>query len=302
MLASAGVLAALLWLVATAPGMLARARWPCRAPWLGLLLWQALGLAGGLLAVEVGATAGLQPLGDTQVAAARALLGGRGLPLPWWALLALVVAGAVLARLTWVLVTSTGRTLAARRRHRVLLDLLAAPSGALHGARVLDHEVPVAYCLPGLRPRVVLSRGVLALLNDAEVAAVLAHERAHLSMRHDLVVLPFVALGATFPRLGPVQVAQEQVNLLVEMLADDWAARRHNRADLARALCKVGSAVTPAGGLGVGGEGVALRARRLVTPPPPLPAPAVAAVLAVSLLLAALPVLGLLLPLLPPLQ
>lgn len=53
----------------------------------------------------------------------------------------------------------------------------------------MEHPSPAAYCLPGLRPRVVVTRGALSAPTGAEVAAVLGHERAHATGRHDLVVL-----------------------------------------------------------------------------------------------------------------
>ncbi len=53
----------------------------------------------------------------------------------------------------------------------------------------------------------------------------LAHERAHLRERHDLVVLPFVAWGATAPFVRGMVCAQLAVAALVEMRADDVAAR-----------------------------------------------------------------------------
>lgn len=301
LLAAAALSVCLLLLAVVLPGRLARARWPGRAPSYALVLWQAAGLAGGLLTIEVALTVALAPLGDTHAAALSAVLDGRARVPPWWSWLALAAGSAVLGRLLWVLVGSAAGTLRARHRHRVLLDLVATRNPLLAGARVVDHEVPLAYCLPGLRPRVVVSRGVLDLLREDEVRAVLAHEAAHVEQRHDLVVLPFVALGATFPRLPAVRTAQAQVALLVEMLADDRAVRRHPPAVLARALYKVGAAEVPAGGLGVGGagaggEGVLLRASRLVSPAPPLPPAARAAVLLGAAGLLALPVVGLLLP------
>ena len=306
MLPAAAGLVLALGLLVLAPRHLARAAWPARAPSYALVLWQALGLVGGLLAVEIAVTVALSADGDTHGAAARALLAGSaGVP-PWWALAAYVVALAVLVRLLSMLAVSTAGTLRARHRQRVLVDLVATRNPLLPGARVVDHALPLAYCLPGLRPRVVLSRGVLDLLREQEVRAVLAHESAHVEQRHDLVVLPFVALGATFPRLSAVRTAQAEVALLVEMLADDRAARAHPPAVLARALCKVGAARVPSGGLGVGGDGgdgdgvgsagVLLRASRLVFPGPPLPLVAKAAVaLAVALVLA-VPVAGVLAP------
>jgi hypothetical protein len=254
-----------------------------------------VGLAGGLVALEAAATVALAPFGDTQLSALGDVRPGDA---PWWSWVACLVALAVFLRLTTVLVASTARTLSARRRNRILVDLVAEPSHALRGARVVAHDVPVAYCLPGLRPRVVLTRGVLDLLTDDEVAAVLAHERAHLVARHDLVVLPFVALGATFPRLPAVRTARLQVAVLIEMLADDRAVRRHDRQVLARALYKVGTGGVPVGALGAAGPDVLLRAGRLLDPPPRLSRAGSAAVLVAVAGVAALPLVGLLLPVL----
>ncbi len=145
----------------------------------------------------------------------------------------------------------------------------------------------------------VVSQGALLALSAAELDAVLAHERAHVDQRHDLVVLPFTALRATFPAVGAVRTAAGEVALLVELLADDRAARDHDRTVLARALCKVGTGRVPAGGLGAGDTGVLLRAERLLDPPAPLPPSRRLLVVLASAAVGALPLLGLLLPLLP---
>lgn len=302
LLAAAGLTICLLLLATWVPVRLARARWVSRAPGLALLLWQAVGLAAGLLALEVAATLALSPAGDNHLAAVRALAAGTAPALPAWSGVALALGVLVLLRLLAVLLASAAVTLRSRHRNRVLVDLVATRNPLLARARVVDHAVPLAYCLPGLRPRVVLSSGVLALLSEQEVRAVLAHEAAHVDQRHDLVVLPFVALRETFPMLRSVRTAQEEVGLLVEMLADDRAASRHPREVLARALYKVGAGQVPAGGLGAGGEGgpVLLRAQRLLHPLPPLSLPARAAVLAATAFVFAMAPLGLLLPMLSP--
>ncbi|CAN5207903.1 hypothetical protein BH24ACT10_BH24ACT10_07990 [soil metagenome] len=299
--AAAALAVGLLLLVLVAAPRLAGAAWVLRAPGLALLLWQALGLTTGLLAIEIAVTLALSPLGPTHADAVRSL---GGADVPPWAGAALAVGALVLLRLLAVLLASFAQTVAARRRHRRLVDLVATRHPLLPRARVVEHAQPLAYCLPGLRPRLVLSSGVLALLSEDEVRAVLAHEAAHLDQRHDLVVLPFVALRATFPWLAVVGRAEAEVALLVEALADDRAARRHRPEVLARALYKVGSGAVPDGGLGAGGtpllgtdQGtVLLRARRLLSPPPPLSARSRALVLGAVAVVLSLPPLGLLLP------
>lgn len=301
MLGAAAVLAGCLLLLAVVlPRLLAGASWASRSPVLALLLWQVAGLAGGILAIEIAVTLALSPAGATHGSAIAALRAGEPSSMPAWSGVALASGVLVFLRLLSVLLASVAVTLRARRHHRTMVDLVGTRNPLLPGTHVLDHELPVAYCLPGLRSRVVLSSGVLALLRDEELRAVLAHEAAHVEQRHDLVVLPFAALRATFPVLPGVRAAAGEVGLLVEMLADDGATRRHPRDVLARALYKVGTAQVPRGGLAAGGNSVLLRAQRLLEPAQPLPGTArLAVVLAIAAVLA-LPPLGLVLPMLIP--
>ena len=93
------------------------------------------------------------------------------------------------------------------------------------GLRILDVAQPLAYCLPGVRSRVVVSEGTLTALSDTEIAAILSHEHAHLRARHDLVLEMFTAVHAAFPRFVRSANALDAVRLLIELLADDAAVR-----------------------------------------------------------------------------
>ena len=79
-------------------------------------------------------------------------------------------------------------------------SLLAHGDPKAPGALVIDYPAAAAYCLPGIRSQIVVSVGTLDLLAPAELAAVLAHERAHVRARHDLVLIPFTSLRRAFPR------------------------------------------------------------------------------------------------------
>ncbi|MGH3559468.1 MAG: M56 family metallopeptidase, partial [Mycobacterium sp.] len=129
--------------------------------------------------------------------------------------------------------------------------------------RILEVAQPLAYCLPGVRSRVVVSEGTLDALTDTEVAAILSHERAHLRARHDLVLEAFTAVHAAFPRFVRSASALVAVQLLVELLADDAAVRAAGRTPLARALVTCASGRTPLGALAASGANTVLRVRRL---------------------------------------
>ena len=65
---------------------------------------------------------------------------------------------------------------------------------------ILLDDRPLVYCLPG-RDRVVVTTGALNRLNRAQLQAVLAHEQAHLSARHHLVIMLARILPDAFPGL-----------------------------------------------------------------------------------------------------
>ncbi|MFB9235157.1 M56 family metallopeptidase [Plantactinospora siamensis] len=258
---------------------LSRASWVARSPRAAILCWQAVGLSVGLSAIGLPIALGLDPYhlgtGRALLALGADLAAGR-LPVGLTAVhLGLVGVGLGIGT---VLLTSTVRSLLAatrvRRRHRLLLNLVARDDPAAPGALVLDHPGAAAYCLPGVRPRVVVSAGTLSLLDRAELAAVLSHERAHADERHDLVLLPFTALCRALPWVRWVRRAHRRVALLVEMRADDRARRQHTARSLAAALVRfatAGSGTAPAGALGLADRDLDARLERLlVSGRPPL--------------------------------
>ncbi|GAA4051871.1 M56 family metallopeptidase [Nonomuraea soli] len=260
----------MIWFVVAALGVLpalfsrrlATAAWPHQHPRAALALWLAVGVSAGVGAISLGLIAAVAPLAAAfphgMHALTHQLLDGQGLtglgPLH---VAALTWSAGLLAWLLWHTGRVTARTLAERRRQRTLIDLLAVHS-ADHDAYVLPDDAPVAYCVSG---RVVLSRGTIDLLTEQELAAVLAHERAHARGRHDLLRLPFVAIGLAFPRLKP---AREAVEALLEMLADDHARRPHGDRVLAGAIVQM---ISPAASPGMGfADGVVVqRVERLLT-------------------------------------
>jgi Zn-dependent protease with chaperone function len=302
--ASLAVLAVLLaWPV---PALLARAGWPRRDPLVALVCWQAVGLAGGLSMIGALLVHGLAPWGNSLPEAAWSVVTGnpaedavRG---DHW--IALTLAGVLAFELVGVLVLSGVRTGRTRRRHRALLELVVRPSAELPDTRLLEYPAPVAFCIPGARPLLVLSSGMLAELDDDQLAAVVAHERAHLRERHHLLLLPFVAWEAALPVLPAAGRAHAAVRELVEMRADDVALASLSgsapRRTLARAIVAAvggaGGADVPSGALAVTGGVARVRVLRLLEPPSPLPAAARWTALASAGLLLLLPTALLLLP------
>jgi Zn-dependent protease with chaperone function len=243
------VLAALaIVLAGPVPGALTRLPDLRRTPRAAMVLWQSVALAGVLAALGAGLSLVTSRLDRDSSVTSYAVTA-----------IPLAITGLVLARLllSGHRVGTDLRGL--RRRHRQLVDLLAEDRDGVH---VLEHEAPTAYCLPGLRSRVVVSSGAVQSLTPAELAAVLAHERAHVRARHDLVLEAFTVLQQAFPAVVTSRQALDEVRLLVEVLADRAARRRHGAASLVaafHALGTGGASAAPDSALAASGTG--LRAR-----------------------------------------
>ncbi|MGR0221637.1 M56 family metallopeptidase [Agromyces sp. ZXT2-6] len=250
-----GVVAlALAWPV---PVALSRAAWPSRSPATALALWQGIALGGGLAMIGSLLVFGASPAGSIAGAAADLLPAFSAGPVPDGYgvvhLAALTLAVGLAVHLALNLAATAVRAERARRRQHRLVDLLAEPGADPAAPRVLSHPVPVAYCVPGIRTATVITEGLVELLDDDELRAVVAHERAHLDQFHHLVLLAFRAWHGALPWFPIANRAERAVALLTELLADDGARRVTGDQPLRRALVLVGSTGEPGAYADAGG-------------------------------------------------
>ncbi|WP_280361670.1 M56 family metallopeptidase [Nocardia wallacei] len=275
--ATAPVFAGLALLLAgPVPSLLSRARWPYRTPRAALVLWQAVALAAVLSAFGSGLAIASQLLvpgpDGRPTTSPTGEIDALGLPL--WLAYVVVFALTVLvgARLIYASIRVGVHTRRRRARHRMLVDLLDQGREYRHSERgaadirVLAATEPIAYCLPGLRRRVVLSKGTFTSLSDTELKAIVSHERSHLRARHDLVLEAFTAAHEAFPRVVRSKSALDSVKLLIELLADDSAVKVTGPTPLARALVACSNSTAPQGAMAVGGPTTLIRIQRLAGP------------------------------------
>jgi Zn-dependent protease with chaperone function len=251
------------------------------------VLWQAIAIAGGLSMIGALLTFGLAPYGHDLVSGAIGFA-SRAQPLHLSSALALSGALLLTAHLLLNLGLTVVRAERQRRRHAQLLRLLSSPIGS-EGDRLIDSPAPVAYCLPGALSSVtVVSAGLLELLDESETRAVIEHERAHVTQRHDVVLVLFRAWYASLPWFPIAYRAQREVGMLVEMLADDRARRISSDPVLARAIALVGAgrtAVEPGPWTAAPSvDELSARIHRLQLPPLPRPLEALVVAAAVALL------------------
>ena len=256
--------------------MLGRARWPDRAPLLAILTYlaagwsvvAALGLAGLTLAVHGTALGGgLSHLIGACVQRLRATYGTPGGATV--AGLGLALAGAVAARTALTAMTHLRAAGRQARRHAQTARLVGQPEPAL-GAVLVEHAQPHAYCVAGRHPTVILTTGALQALDPGQLDAVLAHERAHLAGRHHRL-LALARIGRlVLPFLPLMRDADEQVARLVELHADDAAARARDPRLLATALVILATAASPSPALAAAATDSVRRIHRLLVPAEPL--------------------------------
>lgn len=247
-----------------------------RAPWMGVAIWLLAMLSvlvawTGALALVVVQVA-LSP--DTRhvltvcvTVLCAAAVGVHGTPGQWGVLAG---AGAVAAGFGWgagTLCRALGRSRRSTHRHAEAAHLIGHPDRRL-GVVVLDAPERVVYAVAGRPAAIVMSRGALEALDDEHVRVIIAHERAHLVERHHLVLAFSAALATMMPRVPLFTAGTTELGRLVEMCADDAAARDHDPRMLVGALLALaGPPPLPRSALAAASSGVAERAERLLTPP-----------------------------------
>ena len=152
------------------------------------------------------------------------------------AAVAVIVLAAIGLAVTAMTVVGAVRELAADRRFA--RSIRACGARPLGGAWVVPDERPRAFCAGLVKPRVYVSSGAVALLDEPALRAVLAHEGHHASRRDPLrLAAGRVVARALFfvPGLGELVRRQEA---LAELSADESAvgAAPENRSALARAM------------------------------------------------------------------
>ncbi|MFI7545082.1 M48 family metalloprotease [Actinoplanes sp. NPDC049599] len=141
-----------------------------------------------------------------------------------------------------------------------------------HGMVVADWSAPLAVAVPG-RPghhgHLLVTTGILRVLDADERRVVFAHERAHLVHHHHRLVAAAAAAAVVNPLLIPVR---EAVTYLVERWADEEAAAAvGDRALTGQAIARAALAMVdsgPAAALGINGGTAVHRVRALAQPVP----------------------------------
>ena len=185
--------------------------------------------------------------------------------LPGWgqllAALSVLCAALIFVRVVWA-TTVRLRRRRARAPHLDQLRLLAARVPAGEPLWVRD-DLPIALSVGGRPGLIVLSDGLRAHLDPAQLEATLEHERAHLRGRHHLLLATVETLAAALPLCPLLRTAPAAVADLIELSADAQAARRCGAPAVQEALARLTGHPTPSFGLAMAGHLTQVRLLRL---------------------------------------
>jgi Zn-dependent protease with chaperone function len=257
-----GLLAVAAVLVVTTPLVMCRGHWQPRLPRLALSIWCAA-FVGGLLALAASLVCAVVLAADRQQ--------GSGSPG------AQVSVGALIVVCGWAglagvgglvsLVLSRSEPLTTMHRRTEALFTLLAGSASYRTLRVgsvvvsfVESDLPIAMSLPGPGLRVVLTSRLERELSWVQVQTVIEHERTHLIQRHAWIAQLAHLNLACLPRMLGAQEFVRASRLLVELIADDAAARVCGGAETAAALSRLAQVTHD--------EGLDLRSRRITAHPP----------------------------------
>jgi Zn-dependent protease with chaperone function len=207
------------------------------------LVLMGIGAVVGAFAVWGGIAGVLEPLIRNRVGA-----GAGPQTLVSVAPAACVVAVAAMGAASGV-ATLARHAIATARLSRQLRPLRAPLPAALRaavadtglGGRVIlvDVPTPFSYVYHALRPRVVVSRGLLTALSDRQLRAVLEHERYHVVNLDPLKLALSRATRAALFTLPMLQTLQRRYLIYRELSADRRAVHAYGRDALVGALLRV---------------------------------------------------------------
>jgi Zn-dependent protease with chaperone function len=134
---------------------------------------------------------------------------------------------------------------------------------------VIPAQGRAAYCVAGRPHAIVLTSAAVESLDLRQLSAVLAHEDAHIRGHHHQLLMVMRAMATALPRLPLFPAGAAATARLLEMCADDVAARRHGASPLVESLVRLASGPAAPARLGAADTAVAARVTRLAQPARP---------------------------------
>lgn len=91
---------------------------------------------------------------------------------------------------------------------------------------IISHPTPIAITMGFLCPKIVISTGLIGLLTDEELKAVIAHEMYHQKKRDPLKVFLLSLCATTMGYIPILKWLYKQYRIIQEVLADEFAIKK----------------------------------------------------------------------------
>ncbi|WP_144512083.1 M56 family metallopeptidase [Bacillus sp. FJAT-22090] len=91
---------------------------------------------------------------------------------------------------------------------------------------IISHPTPIAITMGFICPKIIISTGLISLLTDEELTAVIAHEMYHQEKRDPLKVFLLSLCASTMGYIPILKWLNKQYRIMQEVLADDFAIKK----------------------------------------------------------------------------
>ncbi|MBD0382019.1 M56 family metallopeptidase [Paenibacillus sedimenti] len=109
-----------------------------------------------------------------------------------------------------------------------------------HELVVIQNKTPIALTMGVLKPRIVVSAGLLQMLEHSELDAVMEHEKFHLQHRDPLAIFLLSLLSISMWYVPLFRWVLDKYKIMIEIMADQYAMSKIPSAkDLGSALLKM---------------------------------------------------------------
>ncbi|MBP1964008.1 M56 family metallopeptidase [Paenibacillus aceris] len=109
-----------------------------------------------------------------------------------------------------------------------------------HQLRIITSKIPTAMTIGFWKPQIILSTGLLDMLEPSELQAVIEHEKCHMKHRDPLAIFLLSVISKALRYIPIFTWIADKYPIMIELRADKYAIGQMNQpADLGSALLKL---------------------------------------------------------------
>jgi len=126
------------------------------------------------------------------------------------------------------------------RENMLTLNMNCTYSQGKEVLLVISHPTPLALTMGFIRPKIVLSTGLMNLISDEELEAVISHEMYHKENRDPLKIFLMELCSSTMWYIPILDWCNQKYKIMKELLADEYAIEKQQTSvHLGSALLKM---------------------------------------------------------------